>query len=191
MNKFITQSIKDDIKYLINDPILRKKIYNASSPFMRANYKLKKTGLIGTTKEYKSRLQTIKKNILETSSLLDNPVTYYFPAPYDVIAWLLREDIEKIIEDTDLAKYIINTIMGNSRETKLRRYQAPSHFYFYDETTKTDEVMLSDLFYDCMLTYNDYEIAISIVQCSEELIYNRDFIDSDTEKYMEHPLFKY
>ena len=185
-NRFLTRGMEVDINYILDNQEVRDKVYYEAELYLRAKYKLKESGLNGTTQEYERRLQTMLKTILKTSMLIEAPIEYRFPASEPAIIDILVSALENILDfNKDYIDAYIKIILDDI-DYKLRR---TSNAYF-NHMDDIYDYEASESRSGCMLTPDSgYEIGYTLLPCAKDFIINRIAEDDDINLYMEHPLF--
>lgn len=182
---FLSNDLKADIDYIVKNYETRMRIYYEAELYLRAKFKLKETGLVGTTQEYNSRLNTILKTILKTSTLIETPIEYRFPAPEPAILDNLIGNLTLIIEDKEQVQNLMRSIL-NSVDFKFRKIS--SSYSDHIEQIYGDDVEESGSG-GTVTPDGAYEIGYTLLPCATKFIIHREVEDFDLNIYMNHPLF--
>ena len=186
MSRFLTTEMKQDIDFLFAEEMVREKIYSQAELYLRAMYKLKNTGLDGTKQEYESKLNSMLKIILQTSSLIESPVEYRFPASKAAIIDTLTSNILNIIDDKEKAEHCMCAILEQD-SYRFRRI-SPAYDEHCNKIYSEDDD--EDNYSGVKVTPDEgYEVGYTLVPCATDFIINRIFEDNDLSAYTEHPLF--
>jgi len=186
-NRFLTTDMQENIDYLIGDVHTRKLVYYECELYLRAKYKLKTTGLSGSKQAYASRLKTILTNILRTSSLIEAPIEYRFPAPESAILDILIISLQQLVDDKNNVEYIVSILL-DINSFKLRK--TSEAYYKHMDDLYPDEDEDPNSYSGCKITPDGgYEIGYTLLPCSDEFIIDRIAEDFDISTYMNHPLF--
>lgn len=199
MNRFLNENIKNDIDYVVDNIVdidhenIKKEIYYEVELFLRAKYKLKESGLIGTKQQYEKKLDVILNTIRKTNCFIETSIVYRIPAPYPAIIDNLINNLLNIFGWDKCytrinTKYIMH-IVENKKDFKLRKVSIAYDEFInkiYKEYTDEEEMDLTGF---TTTPEGGYEIGYTLLPTSSELLIHRECEDNDINIYMNHPLF--